>query len=284
MWTCGFRPLKKPFRQPPSSARTLSRCHRAERDAGADQSIAGGSRRANAHWRFRKAGGRLTCQSVCLRTQRESRVYASPGSNRSVRRTRSGAAKREVLLHQSRTVERRCRAHDRRERRQRAGGSRPGRRRARAGQRRDSRRCGSIAGVDGRAATRRTHAEGLLPRHAPRRSSRWNRDADGRRRRAVVARAGAACLRGRATACRARHAGARRRSRAVSRLDPAVGLWTLAERFDERGFVAAFIEHTRKNVIAAGQRWQNSYQQEARALAIERWRAVQRVLSEAQPK
>ena len=61
-------------------------------------------------------------------------------------------------------------------------------------------------------------------------------------------------------------------------------LWTLAERFDERGFVAAFIEHTRKNVIAAGQRWQNRYQQEARALALERWRAVQRVLSESQPK
>ncbi len=58
--------------------------------------------------------------------------------------------------------------------------------------------------------------------------------------------------------------------------------WTMAEKFNERSFITAFIEHTKKNTIAAGQKWERSFDGEARQIAGERWRDVQRVLTEAQ--
>ena len=58
--------------------------------------------------------------------------------------------------------------------------------------------------------------------------------------------------------------------------------WTMAEKFNERSFITAFIEHTKKNTIAAGQKWEKAFDGEARQIAGERWRDVQRVLTEAQ--
>jgi hypothetical protein len=58
-------------------------------------------------------------------------------------------------------------------------------------------------------------------------------------------------------------------------------LWTMQERFDERAFTTAFAAHTRRNVEASGERWRREYDREVRELAASRWRAVQRVLTEA---
>lgn len=57
--------------------------------------------------------------------------------------------------------------------------------------------------------------------------------------------------------------------------------WTMAQKFNQGSFTTAFIEHTKKNTIAAGQKWERSFDAEARQIATERWRDVQRVLAEA---
>jgi hypothetical protein len=58
-------------------------------------------------------------------------------------------------------------------------------------------------------------------------------------------------------------------------------IWTAAEGFDRAGYEEAFVEHTRKNVEAAGQTWTPEIERQVRALVPGRWEDIQVVLSEA---
>jgi hypothetical protein len=58
-------------------------------------------------------------------------------------------------------------------------------------------------------------------------------------------------------------------------------IWTVEQRFNERTFAEALIEHTKKNVTAAGRRWDNALETSARSIIPNRWRDVQQVLAEA---
>jgi hypothetical protein len=58
-------------------------------------------------------------------------------------------------------------------------------------------------------------------------------------------------------------------------------LWTREEKYDERGFGEAFVDHARKNVEAGGTRWTREIETAFRGLVPGRWRAVQLVLRTA---
>jgi hypothetical protein len=58
-------------------------------------------------------------------------------------------------------------------------------------------------------------------------------------------------------------------------------VWTLERGFDYDGFVAAFLEHTRKNVELAGREWTDEFAALARRSAEGRWRDISEVLREA---
>jgi hypothetical protein len=58
-------------------------------------------------------------------------------------------------------------------------------------------------------------------------------------------------------------------------------IWTREQSFDERGYTRAFIEHSRKNVEAAGRRWTSDLERAIGALTPARWSAIQLVLREA---
>jgi hypothetical protein len=58
-------------------------------------------------------------------------------------------------------------------------------------------------------------------------------------------------------------------------------IWTVEQRFDERRFAEALLEHTRKNVVGAGRRWTKEFESAARTIIPNRWRDVQQVLAEA---
>lgn len=58
-------------------------------------------------------------------------------------------------------------------------------------------------------------------------------------------------------------------------------VWTLEQSYDRDGFVAAFLEHTRKNVELSGREWTEEFAGIARRSAEGRWRDIRRVLEEA---
>ena len=58
-------------------------------------------------------------------------------------------------------------------------------------------------------------------------------------------------------------------------------VWTLEQDYDRDGFVAAFLEHTRKNVELAGREWTEEFEGVARRSAEGRWRDIRLVLEEA---
>ncbi|HUP01124.1 MAG TPA: hypothetical protein VM737_06340, partial [Gemmatimonadota bacterium] len=58
-------------------------------------------------------------------------------------------------------------------------------------------------------------------------------------------------------------------------------IWTLEQRFDQAGFVAAFVEHTRKNAEARGVAWTDAVAAAVRTSGEGRWRDVARILEEA---
>lgn len=58
-------------------------------------------------------------------------------------------------------------------------------------------------------------------------------------------------------------------------------IWTRQERFDERGYTRAFVQHARKNVEASGTAWTDRYEKAFAGLAPGRWQAIQTVLREA---
>ncbi len=58
-------------------------------------------------------------------------------------------------------------------------------------------------------------------------------------------------------------------------------VWTVEQKFDESRFAAAFLEHTRKNVVSAGQSWPRDGDAMIRKVSPNRWRDIVRVLSGA---
>jgi hypothetical protein len=58
-------------------------------------------------------------------------------------------------------------------------------------------------------------------------------------------------------------------------------LWSRIEGFDERRYADAFVEHTRKNVEGAGQRWSRELEAGIRAAVPNRWRDITAVLAAA---
>jgi hypothetical protein len=58
-------------------------------------------------------------------------------------------------------------------------------------------------------------------------------------------------------------------------------IWITEQRFDQAKFGDAFVEHTRKAVVAAGRAWTGEFEQAARALVPGRWAVIQGVLSDA---
>ncbi len=58
--------------------------------------------------------------------------------------------------------------------------------------------------------------------------------------------------------------------------------WTREQGFDEAAFSRAFVDHSRKNIVAGGHRWTRELQQAVEAIAPGRWRDVQAVLAQAQ--
>jgi hypothetical protein len=58
-------------------------------------------------------------------------------------------------------------------------------------------------------------------------------------------------------------------------------IWTVEQKFNERTFADALLEYTKKNVVAAGRRWNGEIEKAARSIIPNRWRDVQRVLAES---
>jgi hypothetical protein len=58
-------------------------------------------------------------------------------------------------------------------------------------------------------------------------------------------------------------------------------IWTLERRFDREGFVAAFLEHTRKNAEERGIEWTDAAAQTVRTSAEGRWADVSKILEAA---
>ncbi len=57
-------------------------------------------------------------------------------------------------------------------------------------------------------------------------------------------------------------------------------LWTELEDLDEDRFTESFLEHTRRNLEAAGRRWTDEIEDAVEALVPNRWQDIQRVLAE----
>jgi hypothetical protein len=58
-------------------------------------------------------------------------------------------------------------------------------------------------------------------------------------------------------------------------------IWTLEQRFDEAGFVRAFLEHARKNLESSGRRLTRELEAAVRQALPARWQDVQQVLNAA---
>lgn len=58
-------------------------------------------------------------------------------------------------------------------------------------------------------------------------------------------------------------------------------VWTQEAGFDQAGFEDAFLEHTKRNVEAAGQEWRPEWEGQVRAVLPNRWEDVQTVLEAA---
>ena len=58
-------------------------------------------------------------------------------------------------------------------------------------------------------------------------------------------------------------------------------IWAEEEGYDEEAFVAAFIEHTRKNFEAAERQWTKEVEELVRSLVPNRWEDIQRILQDA---
>lgn len=57
-------------------------------------------------------------------------------------------------------------------------------------------------------------------------------------------------------------------------------IWTKAQQFTRDGFARAFVDHTRKNIQAAGRPWSQQLEQALRGVVPGRWRDITRVLAE----
>jgi hypothetical protein len=57
-------------------------------------------------------------------------------------------------------------------------------------------------------------------------------------------------------------------------------VWSREKGFDEASFGRAFLEHTRKNALAAGQKWSGDLEKSVRAAVPNRWRDIALVLAE----
>jgi len=58
-------------------------------------------------------------------------------------------------------------------------------------------------------------------------------------------------------------------------------VWTLQEGFDRDGFIAAFLEHTRKNVEAGGVEWSDAVAAAVLRSAEGRWRDIAKIVESA---
>jgi len=58
-------------------------------------------------------------------------------------------------------------------------------------------------------------------------------------------------------------------------------LWTEEQNFDEASFLDAFVEHTRKNMVAAGRQWEPRFESALRGALGGRWSDIQRILRES---
>ena len=58
-------------------------------------------------------------------------------------------------------------------------------------------------------------------------------------------------------------------------------VWALEQEFDRAGFIAAFLEHTKKNAEARGMEWTDAVAQAVRTSAEGRWADVAKILEEA---
>ncbi len=58
-------------------------------------------------------------------------------------------------------------------------------------------------------------------------------------------------------------------------------IWTREQHFTAKGFADALVDHTRKNVLAAGQPWSAAVEHAVRTVAPGRWSAIARVLEAA---
>jgi hypothetical protein len=58
-------------------------------------------------------------------------------------------------------------------------------------------------------------------------------------------------------------------------------IWTVEKGFNERTFAEALLEYTKKNVVAAGRKWNKEFEAAARSIIPNRWLDVQRVLAES---
>ena len=58
-------------------------------------------------------------------------------------------------------------------------------------------------------------------------------------------------------------------------------IWTREQHFTAKGFADALVDHTRKNVQAAGQPWSAAVENAVRTVAPGRWSAIAQVLEEA---
>jgi hypothetical protein len=59
-------------------------------------------------------------------------------------------------------------------------------------------------------------------------------------------------------------------------------IWTLEQRFDERGFRRAFVEHAKKNIAGAGRKWTRELEEAVTAQTPQRWADIQAILREAE--
>jgi len=60
-------------------------------------------------------------------------------------------------------------------------------------------------------------------------------------------------------------------------------IWTAQEKFDQSKFADAFVNHTRKNVEAAGQKWSKAIEDQIRRVAPNRWNDITQILTLARP-
>jgi hypothetical protein len=58
-------------------------------------------------------------------------------------------------------------------------------------------------------------------------------------------------------------------------------MWTVEQKFNDRSFADAFVEHTRKAVVAAKRPWNGEADKVVRSAAPNRWADIQKILSAA---